>query len=362
MQSGQLAVAGGGVVGKDGVARLLSADTVAELQHLLQHVPVPHRRADEADVVFVAELMEAQIAHDRAHDGAAGEQALVPHTEAAHGHGLVAVHHVPLLVDHQASVRVAVKGNAQIVPAGGDHGGQAVQVGGAALEVDVHAVGLFVDEVGLDLEAGEEVRGRGRSGAVGAVDEHPQSAQIVLDRGGQMLDVLVFKVFHAVDPLADVPALLDGHGVRGEDLGLHPFLQCVGELVAPAVEDLDAVVLKGVVAGGDDHARVRLHLDGEVGHRRGGDGAQGHHVAARGGDAGDQRALQHVRGYAGVHADGDERRRALLLCQYQRHRLPYPVRQLRRQVLAYDPTNAVRSKKLTHNCCAPRFFSSHSFS
>ena len=132
--------------------RLLPADAVTELQHLLQHVPVPHGGADQADIVHIAELMEPQVAHNGAHDRPPGKQPLVPHVPPADRHRLVAVHHVPLLVDHQAPVRVAVEGDAQVVLPRGDHGGQALQIGGAALEVDVHAVGLAVDEVRLDLE------------------------------------------------------------------------------------------------------------------------------------------------------------------------------------------------------------------
>ena len=206
------------------MAGLLPADAVAELQHLLQHVPVSHRGADQPDVVLVAELVEPQVAHHRAHDGTPRQQALVPHIQPAHGHGLVAVDDLPPLVDHQAPVRVAVEGDAQVVLPRRDHSGQALQMGGAAAVVDVHTVGLAVDEVRLHLELGEQVRGRGGGGAVGAVDEDPQAAQIVLNGVGQVLDILILQVLHAVDPLADAGAGLDGHGLIGEDLLLHPGL------------------------------------------------------------------------------------------------------------------------------------------
>ena len=159
-----------------------------------------------------------------------------------------------------------------------------------------------------------------------------------------MLNILIFQVFHTVDPLADVRAFLHRHGRIGEDLLLHPVLQSVGELVAQAVEDLDAVVLKGVVACGDDHPRVRPHLHREIGHRRGGDGAQRHHVASHGGNARDQRPLQHVRGDAGVHADGHKRGLPLLLRQHRRHRLTHTISQFRRQIFADNAANAVCSE------------------
>ena len=85
-----------------------------------------------------------------------------------------------------------------------------------------------------------------------------------------------------------------------QDQFLHPLLHLIGELVALGVEDLDAVVSIGVVGGGDDDTGVRLLLHRQKGHRRGGDGAQGHHVAAYGADTGHQGRLQHIGGNAGV--------------------------------------------------------------
>ena len=53
------------------------------------------------------------------------------------------------LVDHQAAVGVAVEGHAHVVPARHDALAEALEVRGAAAVVDVHAVRLAVDEVGI---------------------------------------------------------------------------------------------------------------------------------------------------------------------------------------------------------------------
>ena len=76
---------------------------------------------------------------------------------------------------------------------------------------------------------------------------------------------------------------------------LHLFLHLVGELIALRAENLDAVVLVGIVRGGNNNTGVSLLLHRKECHRRGGDGAEGHDAAAHGANAGHERRLQHVR-------------------------------------------------------------------
>ena len=97
---------------------------------------------------------------------------------------------------------------------------------------------------------------------------------------------------------------------RGEAIGEAVFhqrfdfaLAFVGELQPVAAEQLDAVVVIGVVGGRDHHAeigaqRARQHGDGGRRQR-----AEQEHVHAHGGEAGDERGFDHVAGEARVLAD-----------------------------------------------------------
>lgn len=116
----QLTVAGRGVVGEDRVARLLAAKLVAALIHLFEHVAVAHARADEADAVFAAELVKAEVRHHRRNDRAARELPAALHVRAADGKHLVAVDNAALLVDEQAAVRVAIERDADVIAARDD--------------------------------------------------------------------------------------------------------------------------------------------------------------------------------------------------------------------------------------------------
>ncbi len=143
---------------------------------------------------------------------------------------------------------------------------------------------------------------------------------------------------------ADLPPGAVFHGSVGKDTLLNAGLHGVGELVALAAEDLDAVVLIGIVAGGDDDARVRPLPDGQIGHGGGGNGAHRLHIAAHVADARHQGGLQHIGGDAGVLADHDDRPAARLLCQHCGHCLAHAERLLRRQIFAHDAADAVGPK------------------
>ena len=155
LERGELTVAGGGVVGEDHVARLLAAELVAALHHLFEHIAVAHVGADEVDAVLPAELVQSEVRHDGRHDGVAGEPAVALHIGSADRHDLVAVDLMAQLVDHQAAVGVAVEGHAHVVLPRHDALAEAFEVRGAAAVVDVRAVRLAVDEIGIALEASE---------------------------------------------------------------------------------------------------------------------------------------------------------------------------------------------------------------
>ena len=89
------------------------------------------------------------------------------------------------------------------------------------------------------------------------------------------------------------------------DLLLDGEFGFVGELVAVGAEDLDAVVLPGIVAGGDDDAGGEAVLAGKVGDGRGGDDAGGFDGGAGGGEGGDEGGGDPGAGFPGVHTEDE---------------------------------------------------------
>ena len=90
-----------------------------------------------------------------------------------------------------------------------------------------------------------------------------------------------------------------------EDFGFDGEFGGVGELVAVGAEELDAIVLPGIVRGGDDDAGGELVRAGEVGDGGRGDDAGRFDGGSGGGEAGGEGGCDPVGGFAGVLTDED---------------------------------------------------------
>ena len=147
LDGGEDAVAGGGELAEDDVARLLAADAAARLAHVLPHVAVTHLGLRVLDARLVESLVQAQVAHDGGGDLVGHEMALGLHVAGADVHDLVAVHHLAVLVHRKAAVGVAVVGKAAVQALGAHELLQGLDVRGAHAGVDVGAVGVAADGV-----------------------------------------------------------------------------------------------------------------------------------------------------------------------------------------------------------------------
>ena len=178
-------------------------------------------------------------------------------------------------------------------------------MGGAAVDVDVGAVWTVADHGDIEVRAGENFFGDVAGGAVGTVDDDVIVAAV---DAHELIEVVGVGVdgFGNLGIAADVSAA--GFG------DLHLALECcfdgsflvVAQLAAAGAEEFDAVVFKWIVAGRDDGAGEGLELAHEEG-----DGWRWHDAGADdldadGGEAGGQRALEHLSGDAGVAADDDD--------------------------------------------------------
>ena len=176
----------------------------------------------------------------------------------------------------------------------GDFGGDDFGVQGSAVGIDVAARGRGVGDGDAAAEVGEELRcDRGR-GSVGAVDDDVAVVEREAGHGGeQRADVVGAVALVDGGHVEGGEGELVGRGFEvGEDAFFNGELGRVGELVAVGAEELDAVILPGIVRGGDNDAGRKAVGGGEVG-----DGG-------RGDDAGvfDRRA---AFGEAGGEGGGD---------------------------------------------------------
>ncbi len=184
--------------------------------------------------------------------------------------------------------------------------GQRLRMGRAAGVVDVEAVRLIADGDDVGAQLVKDMRGDVIVGAVGAIDHQPEAAQVhVVGKGAlAKLDIAAGGI---VDPL-DLAQTLGGCSPhRPVEGGFNGQLGLVWQLGAGGGEELDAVVVIGIVRGGDDYADLQTQGAGQVGDARGRQRPGQANIDAGGSKAGFERRFEHVAGDPGVLADQHRR-------------------------------------------------------
>ena len=297
------------------MAALLAAQTVAVHHHVFVDVLVAHLGLLIADAALVEGLVQTEVAHNGGHHGVAHELPFLFQVLAAEVENMVSGDDLALFVHRQAPVRVAVKGEACVQTVFHHKLLQALNVGGAGIGVDVVAVGLVVDDIGLGAQGIEHGFCNVPGAAVGAVQTDAQALKGVEPQADQIADVPV-SAGHIVHRPANLlpfgggkllPAAAEALQIsvnvalnQGDDGLVHFF--------AGAVDELDAVVVVGVVAGGDHNAAVEALSADDEGHAGGGGYVQQVGIRAGGHQTAHQAVLKHIAGTAGILADDDSRR------------------------------------------------------
>ena len=306
LQGRHQAVARGGMVDHDEVAGLLAAEIVAVGAHALEHVAVADRRAHEAELALVEIALEAEVGHHRGDDAAADQPAVLRPAIGDGRHELVAVDHLAVLADQHDAVGVAIERDADVGAVHHDTFLQHLRMGRAALGVDVEAVGRHRHRDHLGAQLPQHRRRDLVGGAIGAIDDDLEARQVetTTHRRLHRLDVAAIGV---VEPLgaADRPRAGEPDLRRRRDQRLDLGLDRIGELEAVRTEQLDAVVLEGIVRGRDHHADIGAHRPRQEADRRRRHRAQQQHVDADRQEARRYALLDHVAGKPRVLADDD---------------------------------------------------------
>ena len=210
-----------------------------------------------------------------------------------------------------------------------DDVGERAEVGRAAADVDVRPVRRVADGDHLRAELLERLRREAGVGAVRAVDRDAEAGQVGAEALEHVLEVAVRRDLDPVD--------LAAAGSRRVEERLDLLLGGVRQLAAVAVEELDAVVLRRVVRGGDHRAEIEAEQR-DRGRRQ---DAGEHGGSSRRGDPVRERLLELEAAGARVAPHEDTAAPAP-----ERRRLAEPLDEVGRQRLADDAANAVRSEVL----------------
>ena len=259
------------------MSALLTAQAAAVHHHVFVNILVANGGLGVIDAQLVKGLVQAEVGHDRGHHRIAQELAPLLHVCAVDIENMVAGDDVALFIHTQAAVGISVVSKAHIQPIIHHKPLQHLNVGGAGVLVDVVAVGIGIDDIGLGTQSIKNRLGNVPGGTVGAVQTHLHSLEAVHTQRNQIADVAV-TAGHMIHGAADLIPLGQRQGVPFPSEGLQLSVQ-IGfdqgdntllHLFAEAVDELDAVVIVGIVAGGDHNAAVKALRPDHKGHRGGG--------------------------------------------------------------------------------------------
>ena len=261
---------------------------------------------------FVKSLVQTKVGHYCGDYRVAYQLTPFLHVLAVQIQNVVAGDDIALLIHAQAAVCIAIVSKAHVQAIVHHEFLQNFDMGGAGIGIDVIAVGVIVDHVGLGTQGIKYILGNIPGGAVGAVQTHLLALEGILAHADQVADVAVSAgdMVHGPADLVPVgqgqlvPLPAKGHQLAVE-IGFDQGDDALIHLLAEGIDELDAVVVVGVVGGGDHDAAVEILGPGHISHGGGGGHVEQVGIRAGGHQTAHQGVLEHVAGAAGVLADDD---------------------------------------------------------
>ncbi len=303
LQCRDQSVAGGRVIAQDDVPRLFAADVVAAFAHLLDHIAIANLGADQRDATAAKIPFETEVGHDGGNDAAILQQAGPLPVTGDQPKNLIAVDEGAVLVGEHRPVGIAIEGNAEIGTVATDRLAHSLWCRRAAVQVDVRAVRTDVQRDDLRAQLEQDLRRHPISGAIRAIEDDAQPFQRAA-AGQRVLDELDVAAVDIVEALGTTQ-FRRRHQVRRQAVGHAPFnlaLDLVGQLVAVGTEQLDAVILIGVVRSRQHHPEIAAHGAGENADRRRWHRPDEEDVHSHRDEAGGEGIFQKITGQPGILA------------------------------------------------------------
>ena len=232
----------------------------------------------------------------------------------------------------------------------------------ASVVVDVQAVRLVVDDIGIRTQSIKNRLSDIPACTVGAVQTNLHTLEGVDAQADQVAHITV-TACHIVHRAADVLTVGKGQFrpvfIKDVELAVDVVLyqqqSFLGHFFAVAVDQLDAVIIVGVVAGRDHDAAIEVVHAGDVGHRRRSGNVQQVGICAGGGQASDQTVLEHIGAATGVLTDDDTGRLVITVALTQGVVVPTEeaanlVGMVGSQINTSFTTEAIGPKILSHSC------------
>jgi len=275
LQASQDAITGACVLGENDMTTLLTANTAAVLCHVLIDVLVAHSGLSITNALLIESLVQTKVGHDSRDHGVVHQLAVLLHVAAVDVQDMVASDNITLLVHTQAAVSIAIESKPNIQPILHHKPLQPLNMGRTSVIVDVQAVWLIIDDVGICAQSIKHTLCNIPARTVGAIQTDLNALEGVDTQRDQVAHVTIASC-HIVHSAADVLTLDKGqlrpilieHMELAIDVVLYQQQSLLGHFLTVAVNQLDAIIVVGVMACGDHDAAVEVVHASDISHRR----------------------------------------------------------------------------------------------
>ena len=197
------------------------------------------------------------------------------------------------LVNCQAAVGIAVVSKAHIKAVLNHKTLQLVNVGGAAINIDVEAVWSVVDNMRLGTQSIKDRASNTRSCAVSAIQANLQALEAKTAASNKAGDVAV-AALHVINRAANAVTRCQRNVKLAVNIGLYLLKDVLVHLVAIFVDQLDAVIGERIVGCSNHDTAVKATVNYLVADARRRNNVQHVRVSARSNQARDKCRLKHI--------------------------------------------------------------------
>ena len=201
---------------------------------------------------------------------------------------MVASDDITLLIHAQAAVSVTIEGKANVQALLHHELLQTLNMRRASIGVDVRAIRFVIYDIGISTQGIENALSDIPAGTIGAVQADLDTFEGIDTQRDQITHVTVASghiIHSAADMLTMSERQLRPVLVKYMELAIDVVLYqqqgLLRHFLAVAVDQLDAVIIVGIVAGRDHDATVKVIHTSNVSHRRRGRNVQQISICAR---------------------------------------------------------------------------------
>ena len=257
--------------------------------------------------LLVKSLVQAKVGHNCSDNGIGQQLTTLFHVATIDIQNVVTSDDIAFLIYTQATIRIAVVSKSNIQTFFYNKLLQTLNMSRACIVIDVQSVGLVIDHIGICAEC---VKHRLRNiprAAVGTVKTDLDALEGIDTQRNQIAHIAVaacYIVHRAANMLSMCKRQLWPVLVEHMELTINVVLnqqqRFFWHLLTVAVDQLDAIVIVWIMAGGNHNAAVKVIHTGNISHRRRGGNMEQIGICTRCSQACHKAVLKHIRTTASI--------------------------------------------------------------